>query len=524
MGRIEYMPRAKMAGLYAQRTDAHSTCLEGTRVGILSRIRSWVQDVEPNAEKVFLVSGLAGTGKSTIAQTIAVEFDNEAILGASFFFGARGALEVRSAELVITTLAYQLSRSSVEFRRSLADALEDHPDAPHELRARQIQKLLVTPLQAVSCLKPILIVLDAVDECVQPDAEEILGLLLSAVAQVEVPVKFLVTSRPEPFVASAFSRYAIHNEIVLHDIDTTIVTADIQKYLQHELMRLSSNPPTRQWEITEQDIDELVRRSGRLFVYAATAVRFIKDNRLFPPASQLKTLLDADQSKKVGALSSLDGLYLRVIQTAGVVFGGQLSFELVRKVLGAIVLLKASLSLESMERLLNIESGHVRAALYPFQSLIVTPKLDDQQASVYHQSFADFICDPSRCTDLRFYVDKLTHEQILGRSCFETMKRSLKRNIANIPEALRFECDAAIPNLDDMLKATLPDELSYACLHWAAHGGQTRLGDDYILAALQDFTTTRALWWLEAVSLLCEWPSAILNIQNAHLWAVSAPI
>ncbi len=66
------------------------TCAEGTREGVLLAIQNWATSEDEGQEHIFCLNGLAGTGKSTIATTIAKwARDEEGILGGSFFFAAR---------------------------------------------------------------------------------------------------------------------------------------------------------------------------------------------------------------------------------------------------------------------------------------------------------------------------------------------------------------------------------------------------------------------------------------------------
>jgi hypothetical protein len=58
-------------------------CLRGTRRDILLQLEHWLEDKQ--GQCVFWLNGLAGTGKSTIAQTFAKITFAEGKLGASFF-------------------------------------------------------------------------------------------------------------------------------------------------------------------------------------------------------------------------------------------------------------------------------------------------------------------------------------------------------------------------------------------------------------------------------------------------------
>jgi hypothetical protein len=57
------------------------------------------------------MNGMACTGKSTIARTIARKIDEKGCLGASFFF-SRDSVDLNNADTIFTTLAFQLTRVS----------------------------------------------------------------------------------------------------------------------------------------------------------------------------------------------------------------------------------------------------------------------------------------------------------------------------------------------------------------------------------------------------------------------------
>ena len=85
-------------------------CLDGTRVDILQRIREWASSSDsPN---IFLLTGIAGTGKSTVARTIAEEFKEKKKLGCYIFF-ERGKTDSSTiTSTVIRTIAYHLARNN----------------------------------------------------------------------------------------------------------------------------------------------------------------------------------------------------------------------------------------------------------------------------------------------------------------------------------------------------------------------------------------------------------------------------
>src|SRR3984957_8224843 len=64
-----------------------SVCLPGTRVALLEDIWTWIQSADDTKlAKIFLLSDLAGTGKSLIAQSVAKRCYDAGLLASSLFF------------------------------------------------------------------------------------------------------------------------------------------------------------------------------------------------------------------------------------------------------------------------------------------------------------------------------------------------------------------------------------------------------------------------------------------------------
>jgi hypothetical protein len=95
-------------------------CLPHTRVDILKQIIEWADG--GNERCIFWLNGTAGTGKSTIARTVARKYHDQGRLGASFFF-SRGAGDVSHAGKFFTSIAVQLANESRILRRYICEAI-----------------------------------------------------------------------------------------------------------------------------------------------------------------------------------------------------------------------------------------------------------------------------------------------------------------------------------------------------------------------------------------------------------------
>jgi hypothetical protein len=113
--------------LYAQdapfnlNTSQHdATCLANTRVDLLKRVYKWADG--EGEQYIFWLSGLAGTGKTTVVRSVARWYHTKQRLGASFFF-SRGGGDVGQAGMFVTSIAVQLARSVSGVRHYISNAL-----------------------------------------------------------------------------------------------------------------------------------------------------------------------------------------------------------------------------------------------------------------------------------------------------------------------------------------------------------------------------------------------------------------
>src|ERR1700679_832214 len=120
------MRRTENAGYLCENREG---CLKGTRTEVLLQIEQWL--VNEQDRRIFWLNGLAGTGKSTIAQTFAEICFADGKLGASFFcsrdFGDRSNLQA-----IFPTLAFQLAHRYPRFREQLLQALRANHDVERE--------------------------------------------------------------------------------------------------------------------------------------------------------------------------------------------------------------------------------------------------------------------------------------------------------------------------------------------------------------------------------------------------------
>src|SRR6201999_1469958 len=77
--RLDDLPGAKLSEV---QYDPLRACLPGTRTQLLDNIFTWIHSSDPNSERILWLSGPAGTGKSSVANSVAERMDSVGLLGA----------------------------------------------------------------------------------------------------------------------------------------------------------------------------------------------------------------------------------------------------------------------------------------------------------------------------------------------------------------------------------------------------------------------------------------------------------
>ena len=265
-------------------TIARRGCTAETRTKILQDIKDWADN--KRGAKVYWMNGMAGTGKTTIGYSLCEWLADVRQLGGNFFCSRVSPL-CRESNNIVPTLAFQLARYSPVFRSALCKALEEEPEASKLDVRWQFEKLVESPMRVVKDAMPenVVIVIDALDECEDGQAFRLFLETLLRLAP-KLPFKFFLTSRPEPVIREKMLALQYSSSVLrLHDIEQSVVEADIEKYLTDSLYSMSPPPPSDQ-------VKQLAKRAGRLFIYAATAVRYILPNGpIVNSTARLQTVL-----------------------------------------------------------------------------------------------------------------------------------------------------------------------------------------------------------------------------------------
>ena len=211
-------------------------CQEGTRIDILEEIISWAHD--HSSVNVGWLRGPAGSGKSTmIAQTIADQFRLLKLLGAYTFYTRAKS----NPGLVLRMLAYQLARHSPIIARHMSDAVKDMGiiSASMEIQFETLfRKALTEASKEID--SPIVIILDALDECGTSQDRRGLMQVLGKLHELPKTFRFLITSRSETDIKNTLRVF----KMITLDPDSADSRDDVYMFLGQDMPK-ACEPDTK---------------------------------------------------------------------------------------------------------------------------------------------------------------------------------------------------------------------------------------------------------------------------------------
>ena len=390
-------------------------CHPFTRERILQRILNWVESDSP--ERILWLSGSAGTGKSAIAQTISERCKQNGRLAATFSF-FRTSSERNTSERLIATLTYQIALSVPGAKECIADAIEDDPSVFSKDINSQLFQLIIRPLsltaQGWNSTQQTLVIIDGLDECIdERQKTDILSAICNAFMTHELPLRFLICSRPEHDIQTRFERSDLQSaaaRLVL-DMDNTM-TQDIATFLEAEFSRIHREHciQATPWP-PDGIIQSLAERASGQFIYASTVIKFIDDWH-FQPQQRLDMVLGTLPHGIFSPFAEIDLLYTQILDAVP-----DSKIEKTLLCLGVIIYHSRLVSFANilptdpkfLNELLQLNSGGVEHLLRELHSVLNVRS----RFSIRHKSFSDFLSCKTRSG--RYSIDKeIVWAEVLG--------------------------------------------------------------------------------------------------------------
>ena len=499
-------------------------CTPNTRTSILADIYEWATDPSLDSPSIFWLTGEAGSGKSTLAYTIAEHFDDDDdILGGNFFC-SRLFEETRQQRNIIPTIVYQLARKSASYAQALLKA--DKLDSVGRSLSKQMKDLLVGPWQRSISERhfqfpPYLVIVDALDEINDQGGSVFLKELLDTVNAAALRgLKFLVTSRPDPNIARLCASFASEAVCRLYDVPRVTIQTGIMTYLKAELPAVKDH----------EELTKIADKADGLFIYAATAVRYIRPRSNMTKREQLKLMGKlfndiSPTSRSPGTRSLVDELYKQILWAAFSDLDDDI-FHIRLNILHTILCTQERVS-TSVAAALHPDSDDMQdVADVVVEDLHAVLYVKDGCVFWYHASFPDFIFTQARSKFtlpantnhvIDMSCDKTSYHTLLTQSCFNIMMSpsGLCFNICQLPSS--FLLDSQVPDLALRTQENISDVLRYCSHYWAQHLVQAAENKLKVLfGCIMQFLNKHVLFWIEAMNLLGSSAVCPLMLQQAR--------
>jgi WD40 repeat protein len=236
--------------------------------------RAWLEKdlqqwLEQEDGRVFFVTGDPGSGKSAMLARL-IEKHPRVM---AYHFCVASLAETQDSLRFVRSIAAQLATQLTAYRAALeAVDLENvtEPDAGSLLR-----RLVAEPLQAERPDRPVLIVVDGLDEAPEKNGRTIPQLLRERLDDLPPWVRLVLSSRKQPAVLDSFSRF-LPREI---DAASPENLHDIEQYIDMKL-RKSPKMLLALGGETERAIQTIRGKSEGNFLYVMQVIAEIEAGRL----------------------------------------------------------------------------------------------------------------------------------------------------------------------------------------------------------------------------------------------------
>ncbi|GJJ11080.1 hypothetical protein Clacol_005311 [Clathrus columnatus] len=430
---LDSLPYAVGAGL-----NTRKQCLLGTRREVLDEIVNWINDGDENCPKLFWLAGAAGVGKSAIAHSIAVRFESIGRLGSFFCFDRNYSLERRRGK-VFSTIARDLADLDLQIKHKLANVIRNKTSLRTTTDLHlQWKNFIFEPLNAIFNVStgPILIIVDALDECDNPSSrQDLLKVLEMEITSLPANVRFLVTSRLENDIILTFNKLQPHIRIKMMDtIPESESKRDILTYLKANLDSFG-----------EAQLMHLVGLSQGLFQWAYLASQFLNglgNSAGLTVAERYENLIRTQRIRSIN--DPLDTMYTQILSSLFDT-GDSLVMTRFRSIIGSIIASSEPLSLQTLlvlrgDKLPSSKrESDIKVVIRYMGSLL--SGIDDPSSTIrpLHLSFREYLLDANRSHKFSIDPSPCHHDFAVG--CIRTMMEGLRFNICDIPDSHKRNSD-----------------------------------------------------------------------------------
>ena len=438
--------------------------VDGTRLSFFSAVDSWLND-SSSPNRVMVISGSAGMGKSVISAVICEKMQDAGRLAGSHFCQHDRARH-RNPKVMLQSLASQLCDILPEYKKALVEKLSRNLGVEiNNMEVKDLFEVLFEePLASLNdSSMTYLMVIDGLDESEFQGRNELLDVIANYFKGLPLWIRFLVTTRPEIRIAEN-----LKNLLPLQlDPNAEENVKDIYLYFDKQISHLLQS------EHQEIILRALVQKSEGVMLYAHYLADFIKKEMPVLTPELLDSILPS-------GISSVYHTYFKRLETD---FCTELSVmeDPFFAFLSAVAASREPLTLGFVSKLLlpgkSTSAAHrkVKAAISCVSALL---PVQDGCIHFFHKSVKDWLIDKSNYGQHHFSVDEKEGHEVLSKLCIDELHELKRKGVDGaqfsdiakyalrhgVQHMLQLE-DARVCSLEEVVtKFVLDVELVYAKL------------------------------------------------------------
>lgn len=487
--------------------DSSKICLRGTRETVIKSVVQWAsqRNGTSSTNLIYLLSGPATCGKSTIAHSIAKVFHEQNRLGAALFL--HNEVPEANSRRISSSIIHQLSGYDSTFQARIAAKIKTDQSLIWADIERQFRTLIVDTANSVDSkllmIGPILIVIDNLHLINDEERYKLFTTIAEHCASLPPNFRFLLTCRDDDAVAQRILVNLSRKQIIGYDDTDSGGGVDISQHILESLADLCSKKPflSERYEI-QQLQDQFKKRARGMHFWVSTVHRSVLTCSEDDDVSLFITLL-LSSALPLSNNEAMDQLYHTVFKVFfRLELGAQHLFDV-------MIQSPKPVPLSYLRRVACIpwESAKQGAIVDIARNLGLIINVDqDEQGELsfgVHPSLEDFLTNPRRCQGTGVYVDReIPIDQSAAEVCIHIMNQSLRYNICRFDDIMT--TNSEIVDKDARIRLHVHKSLQYACCNWTLHleGDDRQELDDALRLKLKTFMSFHILHWIETMSIL----------------------
>ncbi|KAI0054469.1 hypothetical protein BV25DRAFT_703360, partial [Artomyces pyxidatus] len=448
-------------------------CSPGTRVAVLDEIEAWIDSADPT-KRIFLISDVAGSGKSAIAHAICQRREEHLV---SHFFFARGVSGRDDYGVLLGHIIRDLAALTPTLGREIGSIFERERSLVAAGPSRQFDKVIMPLSRLYPTNRPILIVLDALDEGYKNGDQvhlRLLEILRDQIDKLPGNFRILITCRPDDKIMPFLENKPHVLQLVAH-LSGDAALYDVSVYVDQRLRQIlaSKSLPLAEDMASSRT---LIEKSQGLFIWVATILNFLGTCQ--NPIQQLARLLAEGGPSPRSAKSKMDKLYQAILDDCN--WDDDDFKEGYYLLMGTVLAARSPLTIAAMKALHKNAIAFDNMCQSSLRSLLSGLDANDKPVQILHLSLREFL---TMQTSKQYAIIEQQHNQRLALFCVDALNSELSNNISDI--------------------GAITEHLLYACRFWSVHVVNMKQEDlsQKFLDTFSHFATNNLVTWMKVVTI-----------------------